>query len=115
MSSATIGCYIQEIDDVCTDPELATESLRQLASQFRQLQRATVFYRFLLGRQLIAIKHNQLWRKMERRNYRNNPSGIPLWDKNEKNRFYASWYNFIEQGFEYITGLQRETAYSAIR
>src|SRR5215469_2326652 len=115
MSSETIHYYIQEIDDVCADPEVATAALRQLASQFRQLQRATVFYRLLLGRQLIAIKKKQLWQKMERRDYRNDPSGIPLWDKNEKNRFHASWYNFIEEGFEYITGLHRETAYSAIK
>jgi hypothetical protein len=46
----------------------------------------------MLGRQLIGIKQNQLWLKMERRDYRSDPSGIPLWDKNEKNRFYASWY-----------------------
>jgi hypothetical protein len=115
MSSTTIDDYIREIDDVCTDPQVAKDALRQLASQFRQLQRATVFYRFLLGRQLIGIKQNQLWLKMERRDYRNDPNGIPLWDKNENNRFHASWYNFIEEGFEYITGLHRETAYSAIK
>src|SRR5262249_32945536 len=115
MSSMTIDDYIQEIDDVCTDPKLATEALRQLASRFRQLERASVFCRFVLGRQLIGIKQNQLWLKLERRDYRNDPGGIPLWDKNEKNRFYASWYNFVEEGFEFITGLHQQTAYSAIK
>lgn len=114
-SAPTIAYYTQEIEQTCTNPMLATNALRQLASHVRQLHRATVFYRFLLGRQLVGIKQNQLWSQMERRDYRSDPNGIPLWGKNEKERFHASWYNFIDQGFGYITGLHRETAYSAIK
>jgi len=97
-----------------TDPNRAVEILRELAADVRSLTRATVYYRLLMGRHLVAIQKNQLWRYIERRDYRQNPAGKPLW-LNSTSRTYSSWYNFIEEGFESITGLHRQTAYSAIK
>jgi hypothetical protein len=97
-----------------TDPNRAVEILRQLAADVRTLSRATVYYRVLMGRHLVAIQKNQLWRYMERRDYRQDPDGKPLW-LSPISQTYSSWYNFIEEGFESITGLHRQTAYSAIK
>jgi len=97
-----------------TDPDRALEILRQLAADVRSLNRANVYYRLLMGRHLVAIQKNQLWRYMERRDYREDPAGKPLW-LSSTSRTYSSWYNFIEEGFESITGLHRQTAYSAIK
>ena len=97
-----------------TDPNRAVEILRQLATDVRSLSRAAVYYRLLMGRHLVVIQKNQLWRYMERRDYRQDPTGKPLW-LSSASRTYSSWYNFIEEGFESITGLHRQTAYSAIK
>jgi hypothetical protein len=51
---------------------------------------------------------------MERRDYRKDPDGKPVW-LSSASRMYTSWYNFVEDGFEIITGLHRQTAYSAIK
>jgi hypothetical protein len=67
-----------------------------------------------MGRHLVAIQKNQLWRYIERLDYRQDPAGKPLW-LSSTSRTYSSWYNFIEEGFESITGLHRQTAYSAIK
>jgi hypothetical protein len=67
-----------------------------------------------MGRHLVAIQKNQLWRYMERRDYLQDPAGKRLW-LNSTSRTYSSWYNFIEEGFESITGMHRQTAYSAIK
>ena len=36
---------------------------------------------------------------MERRDYRTDPEGKPLWLR-ASDRIYRSWYSFIEEGFE---------------
>jgi hypothetical protein len=67
-----------------------------------------------MGRHLIGIQQNELWRLIERRDYRQNPDGTTVW-LTAAARMYASWYQFIQEGFEHITGLHRQTAYSAIK
>jgi len=96
------------------DPLRAMETLRWLAGSIRALNRATLFYRILMGRHLIAIQKHELWRLIERRDYRQDPNGKPIWVSSTA-RMYASWYQFIEEGFEHNTGLHRQTAYSAIK
>ena len=105
------------VGDICRasdGPDRTLEVLRQLAGSLNALYKATVLYRLLLGQQLVIIQANEYWRKIERRDYRNDPLGTPLWIS-ERDRTYVSWYNFIEEGFEHITGLTRQTAYSAIK
>jgi len=96
------------------DPGQVVDTLRYLAADLRSLGKATVLCRILLGRHLIVIQTNELWKRIERRDYRTDPSGEPRW-LNTAQRTYTSWYNFIEEGFEHITGLHRQTAYSAIK
>jgi hypothetical protein len=96
------------------DPLRVTEILRWLAGSIGALSRATLFYRIIMGRHLIAIQKNELWRLIERRDYRQDPNGEPIW-LNSSARTYTSWYHFIEEGFEHMTGLHRQTAYSAIK
>jgi hypothetical protein len=97
-----------------SEPDRALTILRQLAVSLAVLQKATVFYRLLLGRQLMEIQAHEYWRRFERRDYRTDPDGRPVW-LSEKDRTYSSWYNFIEEGFERITGLNRQTAYAAMK
>jgi hypothetical protein len=111
-SAPEFWCFDQ--GEAALDPVQVTEVLRRLAESIRTLSRATVFYRILMGRHLIVIQKNELWRLIERRDYRQDPNGKPVW-LSPTTRTYASWYNFIEQGFENITGLHRQTAYSALR
>jgi len=106
--------WYSDQDEGVLDPLHVTEVLRRLGEAIRALSRATVFYRILIGRHLIAIQKNELWRLIERRDYHQDPNGKPIW-LSPTTRTYASWYNFIEQGFENITGLHRQTAYSAIK
>jgi hypothetical protein len=101
---------------VFTDAVGALNFLLRVSFNIRALQKATVFYRIMLGRQLVAIRENQLWRDFERRDYRLSPAGKALWDKGgEARHFYKSWYDFLENGFECTTGLHRETGYGAIK
>lgn len=97
-----------------TDPVEVTGVLLRLAADIKGLSKATVFCRVLIGRYLIFIQKKELWRRMERRDYRNDPEGKPLWLR-ASDRMYSSWYSFIEEGFENITGMHRQTAYSAIK
>ena len=103
-------------DAVCEfgDGAPTIQVLRQLADNLRVLGKATLFCRILLGRQLISIQKNKVWQRIERRDHRESPEGIPVWAKHSEQR-YTSWYDFIENGFELITGLHRQTAYSAIK
>lgn len=99
---------------VSTDPSVGTGVLRALGSGILLLGKATVYYRFLIGRQLMVIQNTKLWREMERRDYRADTDGAPLW-KGTDDRFYSSWYQFLEHGFQCVTGLQREAAYSTLK
>jgi hypothetical protein len=100
--------------DYMTDPVRVVDVLRHLAADINALTKASLMCRILLGRHLVMIQKNELWRQIERRDYRTDPSGTQIWLK-PTNRTYSSWYNFLEEGFERITGLHRQTAYSAIK
>ena len=106
--------YSDQAEEGALDPLRVTEILRWLAGSIRALSRATLFYRILMGRHLIVIQKNELWRLIERRDYRQDLNGKPIWLSSGA-RTYASWYHFIEEGFEHLTGLHRQTAYSAIK
>src|SRR5215831_17456284 len=111
---SVLNFWYCDLDKCTLDPLRATETLRWLAGSIRALNRATLFYRILMGRHLIVIQKNELWRLIERRDYRQDLNGKPIWLSSGA-RTYASWYHFIEEGFEHITGLHRQTAYSAIK
>lgn len=96
--------------DAAADPLEAVQALRDLAANLKALRGATVLCRVLLGRQLIFIQKNELWKQIERAGSSVQSPGL-----NPAKPGYTSWYNFLEEGFEPTTGLRRQTAYSAIR
>ena len=77
-----------------------------------KLKDADAYIRLEMGRQLLLIRSEELWRDMECRNYLDDdsPEGQPVWT-NEEARRYVSWQDFLTNGFPIITGLQRRTGY----
>lgn len=114
MTSAGLAASKKAQTEKNVRAEEAIDILRKLAADVRAVGKATVLCRVLLGRHLIMIQQNELWRHTERRDYRNDPDGTPIW-LGAAERTYTSWYNFLQEGFECITGLHRQTAYSAIK
>jgi len=70
------------------------------------LNRANVFWRVFLGRQLHMIQKQHLWDRMKR------PSGS---EQNPAGGPYHSWDDFMCHGFPQITGLSKQTGYAALK
>ena len=83
----------------------AVAFLAQSGGLLRTLNRASVFCRVLLGRQLLVIQEQHLWSQMER----------PVPD--ERGRIvgpFHSWDDFLSHGFPQISGLGKKTGYAAL-
>lgn len=93
-------------------PDKAVSFLRQAGGLLFKLKNADAYVRLEMGRQLLLIRGQKLWREMECRNYLDDrsPEGRPVW-ANEEARRYISWQDFLANGFPIITGLQRRMGY----
>ncbi|KKM23581.1 hypothetical protein LCGC14_1613770, partial [marine sediment metagenome] len=93
-------------------PDKAVSFLRQAGGLLFKLKNADAYVRLEMGRQLLLIRGQKLWREMECRNYLDDssPEGRPVW-ANEEARRYISWQDFLTNGFPIITGLQRRMGY----
>ena len=85
---------------LCADPtgvsaEQAQKLLERIGATIRELARRELESRLELGRLLIAIQDRTLWREM-----------TPL---------YATWTDFLEDGFPKITGLRVSSGYEAMQ
>ena len=84
---------------LCADPtvvsaEQAQTLLKEIGATIKELSRKELDSRLMLGRLLIEVQDRTLWREM-----------TPA---------YATWSEFLEHGFEKITGLQIRSAYSSM-
>ena len=84
---------------LCADPAgvsavQAQTMLVEIAATIRELSRKELDSRLALGRLLVEVQDRTLWREMR-------PT-------------YATWSDFLEEGFPKITGLQTRTAYGAM-
>jgi hypothetical protein len=91
--------------EVADDAAGAVTFLARCGDALRFLNRASVFYRFLLGRRLLSIQEHHLWSQMER------PVGD---EQNGTHAAYSSWADFMARGFPLMTGLSPKTGYGAL-
>jgi hypothetical protein len=83
----------------------AVAFLARSGGALRLLNRANVFCRLLLGRQLLVIQERRIWSEMAQ----------SVGDEQNGARGpYQSWDDFMAQGFPRITGLGRKTGYAAV-
>jgi hypothetical protein len=91
------------LTEVADDTAGAVAFLAHGGAALRLLNRANVFCRVLLGRQLLVVQERQLWAQM------------PIGDEQNAARGgYRSWDDFMTNAFPQITGLSHKTGYAAV-
>lgn len=103
-------------------PDAAVSYLRMAGGALVKLDEWKAYIAVNLGRQLIEIRDGKykgkpLWASIERRDLRDpdHPEGIPRWSSDEREKFYFSFEDFLEQGGPLTIGYSGRQLHNFIR
>jgi len=104
------GVIVKVSPVIYHEADKAVHYLRQVGAAVVKLESITCWANIMIGRQIKAIIEQRMFKKIERRDYRNpaHPEGIPQWTS-EEDRYFRTGTDFLKEGLPMImnTGIVR--------